>query len=152
MERLLDSSSYKEAHRPDMIRWGEERRDKDPAYFCQLAVAEADKPVWLVCDARRPSDMTFFTTHYSTVTVSTYTAAHHHSTAVCVCDQVKVVASEGVRRERGWEWRAGVDDAPSECALDNYHCQLLLSNNGDENMLTRQLEHMRDLALSKLKH
>lgn len=53
-----------------MIRWGEERRDKDPAYFCQLAVVAADKPVWLVCDARRPSDMDFFTTLYSTITVS----------------------------------------------------------------------------------
>ena len=60
-------------------------------------------------------------------------------------------ASEDVRRGRGWEWREGVDDAPSECALDNYHCQLLLSNEGDNVVLTKQLEQIRDMALSKLK-
>ena len=69
-ERLLDSSSYKETYRRDMIRWGEERRDRDPAHFCRLATAEADKPVWLVCDARRPTDMDYFTSHYPTLTVS----------------------------------------------------------------------------------
>lgn len=53
----------------DMIRWGEERRDKDPAYFCEMATLEADKPVWLVCDARRPTDMHFFTSHYPCFTV-----------------------------------------------------------------------------------
>lgn len=53
-----------------MIRWGEEKRDRDPAHFCRLATAEADKPVWLVCDARRPTDMDYFTSHYPTLTVS----------------------------------------------------------------------------------
>ena len=47
-------------------------------------------------------------------------------------------------------WREGVDNAPSECALDDYPCQVLLSNNGDDVVLTRQLEEIRDLALSKL--
>ena len=60
-------------------------------------------------------------------------------------------ASEGVRMGRGWEWREGVDDAPSECALDDYHCQRLLSNDGDDIMLTEQLEQIRNIALSKLK-
>ena len=64
---------------------------------------------------------------------------------------MRVHASEEVRRERGWEWKEGVDDAPSECALDNYPCQTLLSNNGDDMMLTGQLERIRDLALEKLK-
>ncbi|CAI8022558.1 Phosphomevalonate kinase [Geodia barretti] len=131
-ERLLDSSSYKETYRRDMIRWGEERRDRDPAHFCRLATAEADKPVWLVCDARRPTDMDYFTSHYPTLTV-------------------KVCASEDVRKERGWVWTDGVDNAPSECALDDYSCQMLLSNNGDNVMLTQQLEQICDLAFSKLK-
>ena len=60
-------------------------------------------------------------------------------------------ASEGVRSGRGWERREGVDDAPSECALDDYPCQLLLSNEGDDTVLTQQLEQIRHLALSKLK-
>ena len=69
---------------------------------------------------------------------------------MCVCVQVRVCASEGVRRERGWELREGVDDAPSECALDDYPCQMLLSNDGDDVTLTQHLERIRDLALSKL--
>ena len=70
---------------------------------------------------------------------------------MCACAQVRVCASEDVRKERGWEWREGVDDAPSECALDDYPCQLLLSNEGDDTVLTQQLEQISDLALSKLK-
>ena len=60
-------------------------------------------------------------------------------------------ASEDVRRERGWVWTDGVDNAPSECALDDYSCHMLLSNDGDDVMLTQQLEQIRNLALSKLK-
>ncbi len=52
IQRLMDSSSYKEVYRRDMIPWGEEKRNQDPGYFCQLATAEAVKPVWLVCDTR----------------------------------------------------------------------------------------------------
>lgn len=114
-----------------MILWGEEQRERDPAYFCRQAIAEADKPVWLVCDARRPTDMHFFTSHYHTLTV-------------------RVVAGDGVRRERGWVWCEGVDDAPSECALDSFQCQLTLSNNGNDSVLSQQLEQIRDMALSRL--
>ena len=59
-------------------------------------------------------------------------------------------ASEEVRRERGWVWCEGVDDAPSECALDNYPCQLSLRNEGDHVLLTQQLERIRDMALERL--
>lgn len=64
---------------------------------------------------------------------------------------MKVCASDEVRRGRGWVWRDGVDNAPSECALDNYTCHMLLSNNGDDVTLTQQLEEIRQLANSKLK-
>ena len=83
-ERLLDSSSYKETYRRDMIRWGEERRDSDPSYFCRLAESEADKPVWLVCDARRPSDMQYFTTHYTCMTVRIPHPCFGEMTRMCV--------------------------------------------------------------------
>ena len=129
--RLLDSSSYKEEHRKSMIRWGEEQREKDPHCFCRQAVAEADRPIWLVCDARRPTDMEFFTTRYRTVTA-------------------RVVASDGERRARGWVWCDGVDDAASECALDGYQCQFALTNEGDGLALGQQLEEIRDAALGKL--
>ena len=60
-------------------------------------------------------------------------------------------ASEGVRRGRGWVWEDGVDNAPSECALDDYSCKMSLSNDGNDVILTQQLEQIRDFALSKLK-
>ena len=34
-EELLSAGPYKEKHRLDMIRWGEERRNTDPGYFCR---------------------------------------------------------------------------------------------------------------------
>ena len=59
-------------------------------------------------------------------------------------------ASEEVRKGRGWEWTEGVDDAPSECALDNYTCQMLLSNEGDDISLTKQLEEIHDFSFGRL--
>ena len=43
-----------------MIVWGEERRTSDPEYFPRMATAEATKPVWLVSDCRRPTDLAYF--------------------------------------------------------------------------------------------
>ena len=111
----MDSSSYKETYRKAMIVWGEEMRAKDPGYFCRLASKEADKPVWLVCDARRTTDMDYFKSHYGACTIT-----------------VRVEASEAVRVGRGWVFTAGVDDAESECGLDNYSCDVVITNNGDD--------------------
>lgn len=130
-QRLMDSSTYKEAYRRDMILWGEGKRDADPGYFCRLATAEAVKPVWLVCDARRPTDMEYFKTRYA-------------------CLTVRVVASEETRTARGWEPTAGVDDAPSECALDNYTCDITLSNEGDSRALGEQLSLIRKRAMESI--
>ncbi len=122
LAKLMDSSVYKEKYRQDMITWGEMMRDKDPAYFCHLATEGADKPVWLVCDARRPSDMSYFKSKYEGGTLC-----------------VRVVASDGVRVGRGWEFTPGVDDAPSECALDNYQVDMTIVNDdGDD--LSQPLE------------
>lgn len=35
--RLLDSSTYKERFRQDMIRWGEEKRIVDPSFFLPIS-------------------------------------------------------------------------------------------------------------------
>ena len=128
--RLMDSSGYKEAYRKDMIRWGEEKRASDSGYFCRLAAEDADRPVWLVCDARRPTDMEYFQHLYC-------------------CTTVRVVAGEGVRKARGWEWMEGVDDAPSECALDGYPCNQTVRNDGDEKQLAEELEKIRKLVAGR---
>lgn len=38
MQELLSSSSLKEQHRQEMIRWSEEKRNKDYGIFCREAV------------------------------------------------------------------------------------------------------------------
>ncbi|MBN3317666.1 PMVK kinase, partial [Atractosteus spatula] len=84
-----------------MIRWGEERRSADPGYFCRLVVQEAEQPVWIVSDTRRHSDLQWFWSRYPDR-----------------CQTVRVEAVEQTRRERGWQFTAGIDDAESECGLD----------------------------------
>ena len=127
----MDSSSYKEGFRKDMIRWGEEVRAQDPGYFCRLATTGLDKPVWLVCDARRPTDIEYFKSLY-------------------FCRTVRVVASEEVRKKRGWRFVKGVDDAASECALDDYPCDLTVKNEGGEEELVEGLEEIRTLTKERL--
>lgn len=53
----------------DMIRWGEDRRNKDPEYFAKLATAKATAPVWIISDARRPTDLVYFTKRFKTIAV-----------------------------------------------------------------------------------
>lgn len=123
LQRLLDASEYKETYRKDMIRWGEEMREHDPAYFCRLASQEADKPVWLVTDARRPTDMDYFKRLYT-------------------CIMVRVAASDEVRTRRGWTFTAGVDDAASECALDEYPCDVIILNDDNATGLSSALQNI----------
>lgn len=47
LQRLLDASAYKEAYRSDMIRWGEEKRQVDPGFFCRKVVEGVFQPVWV---------------------------------------------------------------------------------------------------------
>ena len=61
-ERLLDASDYKEKFRADMIRWGEEKRNADPGYFCRIVCdgEGSELPLWIISDARRKTDVDFF--------------------------------------------------------------------------------------------
>ena len=124
----MDSSPYKEVYRQEMIVWSEAIRDRDAGYFCRLAVADADPvcPVWLVSDARRPTDMKFFKEHYGSRVLT-----------------VRVFASEQVRQARGWVYSKNVDDAQSECGLDDYHCDITIDNTSQsQDTLLPQLEQV----------
>ncbi|XP_064032216.1 phosphomevalonate kinase isoform X3 [Pogoniulus pusillus] len=122
-QRLLDASSYKEQHRQGMIRWGEERRRTDPGFFCRMAVEGAAQPVWVVSDARRLSDVEWFRKAYGDAVQT-----------------VRVVASEETRKRRGWVFVAGVDDAESECGLDQgVAFDWVITNDGDQGALDEQL-------------
>ncbi|XP_025852960.1 phosphomevalonate kinase isoform X4 [Vulpes vulpes] len=90
-QRLLDASAYKEAFRRDMIRWGEEKRQADPGFFCRKVVEGIFHPVWLVSDTRRVSDIQWFREAYGALTQT-----------------VRVVASEQSRQQRGWVFTTGL--------------------------------------------
>lgn len=83
----MDSTSYKETYRADMIRWGEERRQKDEGYFIRFVVngPGSEKPIWIISDARRKSDIRFLSTQYFARVVT-----------------VRIVASDEARALRGW--------------------------------------------------
>ncbi|CAM4705290.1 unnamed protein product [Leuciscus chuanchicus] len=125
-EELLGCGQYKERHRAEMIRWGEMRRQQDSGFFCRLAVQHAEKPVWIVSDCRRKSDVQWFRQEFPDR---------------CVC--VRVEASEQTRSQRGWRFTTGVDDAESECGLDEgLQFDWILQNDGEHELLEKQLEEL----------
>ncbi|KAI1229876.1 hypothetical protein IHE44_0010581 [Lamprotornis superbus] len=159
-QRLLDASTYKEIFRQDMIRWGEEKRQADPGFFCRAAVEGALQPVWVVSDTRRLSDVEWFRDAYGDAVQT-----------------VRVVATEETRKRRNWVFVTvgergfgsrppvlgdevmmrgtdkhilgtslgsvlpGVDDAESECGLDQgVAFDWVITNDGDKVALGEQLE------------
>jgi len=106
---MITSSQYKEQCRTQMIKWGEEQRKKDSTVFCcaekNLAV-EAKRLVWILSDARRPSDVNYFRDYSKDTNARFY--------------GVRVSADIQTRESRGWKFTKDVDDTDSECALDGY--------------------------------
>lgn len=86
-----------------MIDWSDGIRRDTPAFFCQEAYAKASKPIVIVSDIRRRTDVAYFRSLQSDgIDVRT----------------VRLFADDSVRIERGWQFQAGVDDVASECDLD----------------------------------
>jgi phosphomevalonate kinase len=131
-DKLLDSPSYKEQFRSAMISWGEAKRRADPGFFCNLATKEATRPIWIISDARRRTDLEYFCARYKTI-------------------HVRVTASEETRATRGWSFVTGVDDAESECGLDNESFDITVENDGDAQILQNTLEKLMRIAQSELK-
>ncbi|KAM4580119.1 phosphomevalonate kinase [Odontesthes bonariensis] len=129
LDQLLGPGPYKERYRADMIRWGEARRSQDPGFFCHLATRGARQPVWVVSDARRPSDLQWFRSQFP------------RQTRV-----VRVQSSEETRAQRGWSFTAGVDDAESECGLDGVEFDWIIRNEADAPPLGEQLRPILQLA------
>lgn len=113
---LLTDGPYKEQFRKDMIRWGEEVRKKDSGIFCRTAIGSViDSEVVIVSDCRRLTDYEFFTSNYSTLTI-------------------RIEANENDRIQRGFKFVDGIDNAESECGLDDYKYDLILRNFTGENL------------------
>ncbi|KAK5873423.1 hypothetical protein PBY51_018464 [Eleginops maclovinus] len=130
LQQLLGPGPYKEQYRADMIRWGETRRHDEPGFFCRLATREARQPVWLVSDARRQTDLQFFCSEFPRQTQS-----------------VRVQSSEKTRKQRGWSFCTGVDDAESECGLDSgVEFDWIINNEADAPSLDEQMQPILKLA------
>ncbi|KAM7421698.1 hypothetical protein PAMA_015713 [Pampus argenteus] len=130
LDQLLGPGLYKEQYRADMIRWGEARRRQDPGFFCRLATREAQQPVWVVSDARRLSDLQWFWTEFPRQTRC-----------------VRVQSSENTRKQRGWSFTPGVDDAESECGLDSrVEFDWIITNEANAPSLAEQLQPILMLA------
>ena len=114
-EELLTDSPYKDVYRKEMIVLGESRRNADPGHYCRLATKHASKQCWIVTDNRRETDIQYFKSQYPDK-----------------CLVVRVTASEEVRKERGWVWKSGVDDAVSECGLDRCQYDVVVTNNPEK--------------------
>ena len=114
-KELLTDSPYKDLYRREMIALGESRRNADPGHYCRLATKHASKQCWIIVDNRRETDIEYFKSHYPDK-----------------CLVVRVTALEEVRKERGWVWKSGVDDAVSECGLDKYQSDVVVRNNGEK--------------------
>ncbi|XP_045450326.1 phosphomevalonate kinase [Melitaea cinxia] len=124
LNELLSDSVYKEQYRLDMIRWSDEMRENDYGCFCRAACENAaDKPVWIVSDIRRKTDVQWFKENYGSLVKT-----------------IRLVADEETRIERGFQFKNGVDDAISECGLDDFNeWDVIIDNGKDRKSLDSQL-------------
>ncbi|OWR50846.1 phosphomevalonate kinase [Danaus plexippus] len=132
LKDLLSDGEYKELFRLELIKWSEEMRDKDYGYFCRAACQNAaDKPVWIVSDIRRKTDIKWFKESYGE------------------CSSLKTIrltADLETRKQRGYKFASGIDDAASECDLDDFNEWDLVINNGKErDTLEKQLNSIMTL-------
>ncbi|XP_071525936.1 phosphomevalonate kinase [Panulirus ornatus] len=135
--QLLTASDYKEKFRFKMIAWSEAKRAQDKGYFIRAAIDmyEGDKyPVWIISDMRRQSDLAWFKENYSS----------------CVYT-VRITASEDVRKQRGWIFTQGIDDAESECDLDNItDWDQEVDNSNNSEIVDKLLDHLTTICSDRL--
>lgn len=82
-------------------------------FLCFLPTAT--QSVVVVSDVRRVGDMDYIVTFCASKNIQLI--------------RVRINVPDEVRTERGWSFAAGVDDAPSECELDNYDkWEIILDN------------------------
>ncbi|PSN42693.1 Phosphomevalonate kinase [Blattella germanica] len=127
LNELMGTGEYKEKHRQDMVTWSEEVRRKDYGYFCEAAVKMFQaqvKPIWIISDTRRRTDLKWFKEKYGSVVKT-----------------IRVTADEEVRKKRGWIFTPGVDDAETECDLDEVtEWDWSIENNGTESELEENIK------------
>ncbi|KAG4066544.1 hypothetical protein HA402_007180 [Bradysia odoriphaga] len=114
VEELLGCGPLKEQHRKDMIVWSDKVRAQMPTFFCLDAFKSAKKPITIVSDVRRRTDMDYFTSLNIPVLA------------------VRINASDEERTKRGFVFTEGIDDVASECDLDDFDDWDFVINNDVE--------------------
>uniref|UniRef100_A0A0N5BNT8 Phosphomevalonate kinase n=1 Tax=Strongyloides papillosus TaxID=174720 RepID=A0A0N5BNT8_STREA len=115
---LKSSSHYKEIYRRRMVKWGEDQRRIDPHTFCKKTMENPIRSdVIIISDCRRKSDIEYFQETYTNSVVT-----------------VRMIAGEKSRIKRGYEFTSGIDDAETECGLDDWPRWDILVLNNDEDV------------------
>jgi len=132
---LLSASQYKENYREQMVTWSEQIRQTDPHYFLRLSIVQAAqetenaKPIWLLNDARRPTDLAYFTDSKEIDLSATKVI------------KLRLVSNEETRKERGWIFTEGIDDKTTECGLDSHQdWDYVIQNDGTKEELLKEME------------
>lgn len=142
INELTTSGKYKEIYRKDMVRWSEKEKINDPHVFAREALQISLIPVHyatdvvLIADARRPYDLEYF--------VNLWGRSR--------CIITRVIASEATRKKRGWIFTNEIDDAETECALDDFtDFDLVINNDSDVESyhtdLLKAIQKIEDLRL-----
>lgn len=130
-KELLSASEYKELHRLKMVSWSEEVKVErnDPVYFLKEAIEMSkawEKKIWILSDARRVCDVEFFKSP---------------KFAQAKVLAVRIVASEETRKARKWIFTKDIDDAPTECGLDDYkEWDYVINNDGSVDDLLQAMK------------
>lgn len=130
-KELLSSSSYKEVHRLKMVTWSEQVKmeKNDPVYFLKEAIEmwkKEEKKIWIISDARRVCDVEYFKSEqFKDVKVIA----------------IRITASEETRKNRKWTFTENIDDAQTECGLDNYkEWDYIINNDGSLDDLKKSMQ------------
>lgn len=117
LQELLSDTEYKEKHRKAMVEWSEAVRAADHAFFIRKTIDSIPKsfPIWIFSDIRRKTDMQYFESHFNPGIIV----------------KIRITASDVVRAERGFVFQSGIDDAETECDLDEWSkWDFVIENNG----------------------
>ena len=129
LEDLQSTSGYKEIHRKAMVAWGEEQCAKDRFVFCKLCsegLPRGERVVWIIADCRRPHDLEYFRARI--VSERTLT--------------IRVTADVATRESRGFVFTKGIDDAGTECGLDEFTGWDYVIRNDASEDFAKELSHI----------
>lgn len=98
------------------------------------AAVQSTPRILVVTDCRRPSDVDYFKCHQEV-----------NCRPILL---LRVDSSLAAREQRGFQFKVGIDDADTECALDRFqlwHDQI--ANNGDNECLQRVLSNIANKSI-----